>query len=236
MSNNNEASRPKIEVRSIDYVPRHERHGKVWHQAPFWFTGNFVLTTMVTGFTGPALGLGALYSILAIVLGVCFGTFFMAFHANQGPRMGLPQMIQSRAQFGLRGAIVPFAAVVFVYIGFNVFNVILATDAINTVLPGHRAPWYVLLIGVAVLLAIVGHDLLHTVQRWLTYVMIAVFGVLTVSALRSSKRTRRWAVRRRSPGARSWSNCRPPPATRSVMRSTSPTTPATCRTKRPPAR
>ncbi|WNQ02477.1 hypothetical protein ROJ25_10530, partial [Pseudomonas aeruginosa] len=25
----------------------------------------------------------------------------------------------------------------------------------------HRAPWYVLLIGVAVLLAIVGHDLLH---------------------------------------------------------------------------
>ncbi|HGM6968079.1 TPA: cytosine permease [Pseudomonas aeruginosa] len=185
MSNNNEASRPKIEVRSIDYVPRHERHGKVWHQAPFWFTGNFVLTTMVTGFTGPALGLGALYSILAIVLGVCFGTFFMAFHANQGPRMGLPQMIQSRAQFGLRGAIVPFAAVVFVYIGFNVFNVILATDAINTVLPGHRASWYVLLIGVAVLLAIVGHDLLHTVQRWLTYVMIAVFGVLTVSALRS---------------------------------------------------
>lgn len=174
---------PKIEVRSIDYVPRNERHGKVWHQAPFWFTGNFVLTTMVTGFTGPALGMGTLYSILAIVLGVCFGTFFMAFHANQGPRMGLPQMIQSRAQFGLRGAIVPFAAVVCVYIGFNVFNVILATDAINTVLPGLRAPWYLLLILVAVLLAIIGHDLLHTVQRWLTYVMISVFGVLTVSAL-----------------------------------------------------
>lgn len=176
-------ARPKIEVRSIDYVPRNERHGKVWHQAPFWFTGNFVLTTMVTGFTGPALGMGTLYSILAIVLGVCFGTFFMAFHANQGPRMGLPQMIQSRAQFGLRGAIVPFAAVVCVYIGFNVFNVILATDAINTVLPGLRAPWYLLLILVAVLLAIIGHDLLHTVQRWLTYVMISVFGVLTVSAL-----------------------------------------------------
>ena len=74
-------------------------------------------------------------AILAIVIGVCLGTFCMAFHANQGPRMGLPQMIQSRAQFGLRGAIVPFTAVVFVYIGFNVFNVILATDAINTVLP-----------------------------------------------------------------------------------------------------
>lgn len=172
-----------IETRSIDYVPRHERHGKVWHQGPFWFTGNFVLTTMVTGFTGAALGLSLHYAILAIVIGVCLGTFCMAFHANQGPRMGLPQMIQSRAQFGLRGAIVPFTAVVFVYIGFNVFNVILATDAINTVIPGARAPWYTLMIALAVLIAVVGHDLLHTVQRWLTYVMISVFAVLTVSAL-----------------------------------------------------
>ncbi|KAF0867278.1 cytosine permease [Pseudomonas sp. LD120] len=173
----------KIETRSIDYVPRNERHGKVWHQGPFWFTGNFVLTTMVTGFTGAALGLALQYAILAIIIGVCLGTFCMAFHANQGPRMGLPQMIQSRAQFGLRGAIVPFTAVVFVYIGFNVFNVILATDAINTVIPGARAPWYTLMIAVAVLIAVVGHDLLHTVQRWLTYVMISVFAVLTVSAL-----------------------------------------------------
>ncbi|MBB4822251.1 purine-cytosine permease family protein [Pseudomonas sp. TUM22785] len=179
-----QAPRPKIEVRSIDYVPRSERHGKVWHQGPFWFTGNFVLTTLVTGFTGPALGLGALPSMLAILIGVAIGTFFMAFHANQGPRMGLPQMIQSRAQFGFRGAVVPFIAVVGVYIGFNVFNVILATDAINTVLPGARTPWYLLLVGLAVLLAIVGHDLLHRVQRWLTWLMIAVFGVLTLLAIR----------------------------------------------------
>lgn len=177
------ASTLKIETRSIDYVPRNERHGKVWHQGPFWFTGNFVLTTMVTGFTGAALGLSLHYAILAIVIGVCLGTFCMAFHANQGPRMGLPQMIQSRAQFGLRGAIVPFIAVVFVYIGFNVFNVILATDAINTVLPGARAPWYTLMIILAVIIAVIGHDLLHTVQRWLTYVMISVFAVLTISAL-----------------------------------------------------
>ena len=175
----------KIETRSIDYVPRHERHGKVWHQAPFWFTGNFVLTTMVTGFTGAALGLSLVYALLAIVIGVGLGTFAMAFHANQGPRMGLPQMVQSRAQFGLRGAIVPFIAVVFVYIGFNVFNVILATDAINTVLPGDRAPWYALMIILAVIIAVVGHDLLHTIQRWLTYVMISVFAVLTVAALMS---------------------------------------------------
>ena len=30
------------------------------------------------------------------------GTLFMAFHASQGPQLGLPQMIQSRGQFGYR--------------------------------------------------------------------------------------------------------------------------------------
>jgi NCS1 nucleoside transporter family len=180
-----DAARPRarVEARSIDYVPRSERHGRVWHQGPFWFTGNFVLVTMVTGFIGPSVGLSVGWSVLAIVLGVLFGTFFMAFHANQGPRMGLPQMIQSRAQFGLRGAIFPFLAVVLVYVGFCVFDLILATDALQTVLPGGTLLWYLIISAVAIAIAIVGHDLLHTVQRWLTYLLIAVFGVLTIGAL-----------------------------------------------------
>ena len=55
-----------IEVRSIDYVPLSERHGKVWHQGPFWFTGNFVLVTALTGFIGPSLGLSVGWAVLAI--------------------------------------------------------------------------------------------------------------------------------------------------------------------------
>lgn len=172
-----------IEQRSIDYVPRSERHGKLWHQGPFWFTGNFVLPTMVVGFIGPSMGLAAGWSILAVVLGAGFGTFFMAFHANQGPRMGLPQMIQSRAQFGSRGVIVPFAATVFVYIGFMVFDTILATEGLQLVLPADKWIWYPLLIAVSIVIAVVGHDLLHFVQRWLTYILIVVFAIITVIAI-----------------------------------------------------
>jgi nucleobase:cation symporter-1, NCS1 family len=179
------ARRPVIEARSIDYVPVRERHGTVWHQGPFWFTGNFVVTTMVAGFIGPAIGLSLGWSILAVVLGAAFGTFFMAFHANQGPRMGLPQMIQSRAQFGMRGAIVPFIAVLFVYIGFNVFNVILATQALQLVLPGSATVWYPVLILIAILLAVVGYDLLHFIQRWQSYLMVVVFLLLTIAAVTS---------------------------------------------------
>lgn len=184
MSHSNTSERNSvIEQHSIDYVPRSERHGKVWHQAPFWFTGNFVLPTMVTGFVGPAMGLSVGFSVLAIVVGVLFGTFFMAFHANQGPRMGLPQMIQSRAQFGSRGAVVPFAATVFVYVGFLVFDTILATQGIQLILSGEKLFWYPVLIALAIVIAVVGHDLLHFIQRWLTYLLVLVFAVITVVAV-----------------------------------------------------
>lgn len=172
-----------VEKRSIDYVPQSERHGKVWHQGPFWFTGNFVITTMVTGFIGPAIGLPIGWSVLAIVIGVLFGTFFMAFHANQGPRLGMPQMIQSRAQFGSRGAVFPFAAVVFVYIGFIVFDLILASQIAQEFLPGGKIFWAVALAALGLTLAIVGHDILHFVQRWLSYLLIPVFALFTIAVI-----------------------------------------------------
>ncbi|MCW2819458.1 MAG: cytosine/purine/uracil/thiamine/allantoin permease family protein [Marmoricola sp.] len=175
-------SAPIIEQRSIDYVPWSERRGTLWHQAPFWFTGNFVLPTMVIGFLGPELGLSVGWSFLAIVLGAGFGTFFMAFHANQGPRMGLPQMIQSRAQFGSRGVVVPFVATVFVYIGFMVFDVILGTQGLGLVLPDTKWFWYPVLTALSIVIAVVGHDLLHFVQRWLTIALIAAFAITTVLA------------------------------------------------------
>ncbi|OFT26811.1 allantoin permease [Brevibacterium sp. HMSC08F02] len=175
----NGGSRSIIESRSIDVVPLSERHGKVWHQGPFWFAGNFVLTTMVVGFTGPSMGLGLGYSILAVMLGVAFGTFFMAFHANQGPAMGLAQMIQSRAQFGSRGVILPLVATVFVYIGFLVFDTILVAEGIG-VSSNATWFWYPVIIGVSIVIAVVGHDLLHIIQRWMTYLLIAVFAVITL--------------------------------------------------------
>src|ERR1700742_2165740 len=78
-----------IEVRSIDWVPEDERHGKIWHQAPLWFLGNFQYFSIPIGFVGPSLGLSLGWSILAGVLGIWVGTVFMAFHAAQSPALGL---------------------------------------------------------------------------------------------------------------------------------------------------
>lgn len=176
-------ARLAVETRSIDYIPQAERHGRAWHQAPFWFTGQFVPTTMVVGFVGPVMGLSVGWSIVSTLAGILFGTCFMAFHANQGPTMGLPQMIQSRAQFGTRGALVPMVAVICVYIGFSAFGVLLGSQVLAADLGGSTTFWSVAIVLLAALLAVVGYDLLHFVLRWLPYLVVPVFAVLTVLAL-----------------------------------------------------
>lgn len=173
-----------VEQRSIDYIPWKERHGKVWHQGPFWFTSNFVLLTFAVGFTGPLAGLGLGWTAIAILLGAGIATFFMAFHANQGPRMGIPQMIQSRAQFGTRGVIIALIPALMVYVGFNDFNVAMATQGFKAV--GATGPdwaWYVGIISVQALIAIVGYDMIHLVQRWLTYLLMVAFTILGVGSI-----------------------------------------------------
>ena len=77
-----------------------------------------------------SLGLPLLWVLVAIILGEIFGTFFMAFHSVQGPRLGIPQLLQSRPQFGYFGALIPQAIGVFLYVGFNVFNTIIAGTAL----------------------------------------------------------------------------------------------------------
>src|SRR5437879_12739237 len=71
------------------------------------------------------------WSFLGIIAAVLFGTFFMAFHSAQGPQLGLPQMIQSRPQFGYVGALLVWLFAYVQYAGFNVFNTILGGDAMS---------------------------------------------------------------------------------------------------------
>ena len=173
----------KVERHSIDHIPDHERHGKPWQQAPFWFAGNFIFPTILTGFIGPALGLSLTWSLVAIAVGLVIGTSFVALHANQGPRLGLPQMIQSRAQFGSRGAIIPLAVAVFIYIGFCVFNIIAAAGALDLATSLPNWIWILLCFVIAFFAAMVGHDVLHIIQRWVTYTLIVIIGVVSVYAL-----------------------------------------------------
>lgn len=174
----------RIESRSIDWVPLNERRGKPWTLLPLWFMSNANITTLATGMLGAALGASLATSLLAIVLGVAVGTVFTAFHSAQGPQLGLPQMIQSRAQFGYRGVILICAIVVFSLVGFNMFNQMLGAEIV-TMTTGVSANglWYLVIGGLAVLLAIFGYHWIHATQKWLTLLFLLTFGLFSIAAL-----------------------------------------------------
>ena len=172
-----------IEKRSIDYVPISERHGKVWHLWPVWFSGDAHLATVATGVVGVALGGSLMWMAVAVLFGCAFGTFFMAFHSTQGPQLGLPQMIQSRPQFGYIGALLVWGVALIAYIGFNAFNQILAAQTVLSLYGGDQTLTNLVFTILSVSLAVIGYDLIHVAQRWVAYILIAALLVFTVAVL-----------------------------------------------------
>jgi nucleobase:cation symporter-1, NCS1 family len=170
-----------VEVRSIDYVPLEERHGKVWSQGPLWFMSNAQIATLAVGTFSVVGGGNLIWSLIAIVAGALIGTFFMAFHSAQGPQLGLPQMIQSRPQFGYVGALLVWAFAYLQYAGFNIFNTILAGTALHSTVHGNTKLWIVVATVVAAVVALVGYDLIHGVERWLAFGFLVIFGALTIT-------------------------------------------------------
>ena len=170
-----------LEVRSIDYVPLSERHGRVWHLGPLWFMSNAQIATLAVGLISITEGASVFWSVVSIAAGILVGTLFMAFHSAQGPQLGLPQMIQSRPQFGYIGALLVWLFAYIQYAGFNVFNTILAGGAMSRTAHGSVKLWVVIATVVALVVALVGYDLIHKAEQWLTYLMIVVFGIFTIT-------------------------------------------------------
>jgi NCS1 family nucleobase:cation symporter-1 len=173
----------QIEVHSIDWIPDPERHGRVWQQTMLWFLGNFQYFTIPIGFVGPSLGLSLGWSILAGVLGIGFGTLFMAFHATQGPVFGLPQMIQTRAQLGYRGVVVALFAVLFTYMAFNVADQVLMSTGLHGAFGWNAGLVAIGTAVIAALLAIFGYDWVHRVFRFLLVISFPCYAIISVAIL-----------------------------------------------------
>src|SRR3954463_3469537 len=172
--------RSGLEVRSIDYVPLSERHGKLWHLGPLWFMSNAQIATLAVGVLGVTTGGNLIWSLIALVLGVGIGTLFMAAPPPRGPQRALPQMIQSRPQFGYVGAVLVWLFAYLQYAGFNIFNTLLAADAMDVTVHGGTTLWIIVVTVVSILAALVGYDFIHRMEQGLTYGFLVLFGILTV--------------------------------------------------------
>lgn len=182
----------KIERRTIDFIPEQERHGSPSDLFTFWFGASVNMTTLVIGALLIGLGLNLFWSTVAIVLGIASGTVFVASHSVQGPRLGIPQMIQSRAQFGVYGAIIPMLFVVFIYLGYSVANTLIVYQGLADIVPLGRATIVVLFSLAMFLIALYGYRLIHGVQRWLAYASILGFALVFIIILQNPPPASLW--------------------------------------------
>ncbi|MFF7861728.1 purine-cytosine permease family protein [Pseudomonas monteilii] len=166
-------SAPLIEKHTIGYVPPEDRHGKVRDLFTLWFGGNIAPLPIVTGALGVQLfHLNLVWGIIAILVGHLVGGVLMALHSAQGPQMGIPQMIQSRAQFGTLGALLVVVIAGVMYIGFFASNIVLAGKSLHGVVGAVPVP-----VGIVIgalgsgIIGIIGYRFIHVLNRIGTWVL-----------------------------------------------------------------
>jgi NCS1 family nucleobase:cation symporter-1 len=161
----------RLESHTIQPIGAEHRHGTARDLFTVWFGSNITLLALVTGALATTVyNLSFTWALLSILFGNLFGGVFMALHSAQGATLGVPQMVQTRGQFGSLGALLVVGIVIVMYVGFFASNAVLGGQALHLIVPRMSDTSGILWIGALSLVAtIVGHDLIHAYTRLLTY-------------------------------------------------------------------
>jgi NCS1 family nucleobase:cation symporter-1 len=174
MSNREQSTR--LELSTIQPIAHDARHGRARDLFTVWFGSNVNLLTIATGALAVTVfGLPFAWAVFALAVGNFVGAIFMALHAAQGPTLGVPQMVQTRGQFGSIGALLVVGIVIIMYVGFLASNIVLGGEALASLLPGWSDTPGIVVVGVlGVIATIYGYDLIHAYTRVLSFFSGAV--------------------------------------------------------------
>jgi len=185
----NERESLAVESHSIDFVPLNERYGTPLRLFTIWISIQLSIVCAAVGTIVSGYGLSLPAAIAGIAIGNAIGSVFMAAHSAQGPHLGVPQMIQSRAQFGVLGAGLPLVAVVLTYLLYTAADGLLVEGSFRALLPIGNTAALVIFGAVTLVIAYVGYELIH---RLGVFVMVLSGLLFAVAA---------WALLRQAPEA-----------------------------------
>ena len=172
----------ELEQQTIRAISLSDRHGRARDLFTVWFGTNLMLLTVVTGALAVTVfHLPLIWATVSLVLGNLVGGVFMALHAAQGPTLGVPQMVQTRGQFGSVGALVVITVVVVMYVGFFASNLVLGAETLRAIAPPlPEMPVIVVLAVLSIAVTILGYDLIHACARYISYASGAAFALTLV--------------------------------------------------------
>jgi NCS1 family nucleobase:cation symporter-1 len=172
-----------IEGHGIEPIPENARYGSVGRVFTVWFTPNLVPAAFFIGtlVTLDFLQLGFWTSILAVLVGNVVGAFFVALLSTMGPKLGLAQLPAARLPFG-KSIVVPGLLNWFSTIGWDGINNVFGAIALTILIPA--LPFWAALAIIVVCqaaLGIIGYEAIHTFEKWMAFVLGAMFVILTIS-------------------------------------------------------
>lgn len=173
---NHDTTPASIELSTIQPIGPNERHGKASDLFTIWFGSNIMLLTVVTGALAVTVfNLPFFWALGALILGNLIGGIFMALHSAQGPQLGVPQMVQTRGQFGSYGSLLVVGLVVIMYLGFFASNLVLGGQSLHGRYPSLSTDQGIVLVGIiSVVATVFGYRLIHAYTRIMSWVSGAV--------------------------------------------------------------
>ena len=173
----------QIETRDIEPVPDNEKHGAPRGLFTVWFGANLSIATWVVGSLGSAFGLGLSETLAAIVAGNVIGMAALGLVSAMGPRASVAQMILTRRSFGYRGTFLPAGLNWLASVGWFAVNTIIGVLALRQLLHLPYVACVLLLVAAQVVVAVYGHNVIHAFEKWMTYLLGALFAIATVLVL-----------------------------------------------------
>ncbi len=166
----------RIEPKGIEHVVPQERHGKVFSVFTLWFGANVELATLTTGTAAVTIfGLSFWQAALGLVVGNVLGVVLLGLLSTYGPKLGVPQMVQSRSAFGFFGNFAPGILTALAGVMWFAVNTVLGAFAFEELFHTHFFLALLVMVIIQVVVAVYGYNMIHAVERWLALVLTLVF-------------------------------------------------------------
>ena len=173
----------QVEPIGIEHVKESERHGKVSSVFTLWFGANVELATLTTGVAAVTLfGLSFWQAAIGLIIGNVIGATVLGLVSTYGPRLGVPQLVQSRAAFGFFGNFAPAAFNLIAGALWFAVNTVLGTFAFTTLFHVSFAWGLLVMAAIQIVIAVYGHNMIHAVERWMVGVLTLVFVGVSIFA------------------------------------------------------
>lgn len=163
------------ERQALEPVAVDRRQGRPQDGGWLWFAANLGLPPWSLGVLALALGMSGPQALGAIVVGNVIGAALVAATAALGPETGLPAIRLGHRLFGPQFNRLPSLLNALSCLGWYAVNAVLGGEAFSRLL-GLPLIWGLVLLTVALaLVAAVGHDLVHRVERLSAYALAVLF-------------------------------------------------------------